>query len=85
MLDKPPKVTGIGGIFFKSENPESIREWYHANLGLAIDEYGSQFEFRNVNRPDEINYLQWSPFNMDTEYFKPSKKRVYDKLSSSEY
>ncbi|MFA4864330.1 MAG: VOC family protein, partial [Bacteroidales bacterium] len=61
MNDTVPKVTGIGGIFFRSKNPEETREWYGKNLGLAINEYGSSFEFRNANRPDEINYLQWSP------------------------
>ncbi len=68
------KVTGIGGIFFKSEDPEKIKKWYHENLGLTIDDYGSSFEFRNANNPKEINYLQWSPFQSDTKYFEPSKK-----------
>jgi len=68
------KVTGIGGIFFKSENPEKIKKWYQKNLGLTIDDYGSSFESRNANKPEEINYLQWSPFEKDTKYFEPSKK-----------
>ena len=74
MSDIIPKVTGIGGIFFKSKNPKESKEWYGENLGLAIGEYGSPFEFRNANRPDEINYLNWSPFADDTEYFAPSEK-----------
>lgn len=74
MNDTTPKVTGIGGIFFLSKNPQEIREWYGTNLGLAIDDYGSPFEFRNANRPEEINYLRWSPFEKDTDYFKPSEK-----------
>lgn len=69
-----PKVTGIGGIFFFSENPSKVNEWYGENLGLAIDDYGSPFEFRNANRPEEINYLRWSPFKQNSEYFAPSKK-----------
>ena len=68
------KVTGIGGIFFKSDDPEKIKKWYHENLGLVVDAYGSPFEFRNANNPEEINYLQWSPFKKDTKYFEPSKK-----------
>ena len=68
------KATGIGGIFFKSNDPYSIKKWYHQNLGLTIDAYGSSFEFRNANNPDEVNYLQWSPFEKDTKYFDPSKK-----------
>lgn len=68
------KVTGIGGIFFKSSNPAKIKEWYHEHLGLVIDAYGSPFEFRNASKPEEINYLQWSPFENETKYFEPSKK-----------
>lgn len=70
-----PKVTGIGGIFFFSDNPNETRDWYAKNLGLEVNEWGSSFEFRNANRPDEINYLQWSPFKTGSEYFSPSKKQ----------
>ena len=72
--DTTPKVTGIGGIFFVSKNPKETREWYGKNLGLAIDDYGSPFEFRNAIRPDEINYLRWSPFENGSDYFAPSEK-----------
>ena len=73
--DTTPRVTGIGGIFFFSKNPKETNEWYGKNLGLAIDEWGSPFEFRNANRPEEINYLRWSPFDEKTDYFKPSDKQ----------
>lgn len=72
--DAIPKVTGIGGIFFFSDNPAETREWYAKNLGLDVNEWGSTFESRNINKPDEINYLQWSPFKSGSEYFAPSKK-----------
>jgi len=71
--DTTPKVTGIGGIFFGSKNPKETREWYGKNLGLAIDEYGSPFEFRNANRPKEINYLRWSPAK-GPDFYAPSEK-----------
>jgi predicted enzyme related to lactoylglutathione lyase len=72
--DTVPKVTGIGGIFFRSKNPEETRDWYGNNLGLAINDFGSPFEFRNANRPEEINYLNWNPFEEGTDYFAPSEK-----------
>lgn len=72
--DTTPKVTGIGGIFFFSENPEKTKEWYSKNLGLEVNQWGSSFEFRNANRPEEINYLQWSPFKQGSDYFSPSQK-----------
>lgn len=74
MKDTIPKVTGIGGIFFRSKDPAESRAWYGKNLGLAVNEYGSPFEFRNANRPEEINYLNWSPFDENTDYFAPSEK-----------
>lgn len=74
MDNNKPKVTGIGGIFFKCKDPKKVREWYGKNLGLALNDYGSPFEFRNANNPDEINYLQWGPFEENTQYFDPSKK-----------
>ena len=74
MNDTTPKVTGIGGIFFRSTNPQKISEWYGKHLGLAIDNYGSAFEFRNAKKAEEINYLRWSPFEEGTDYFKPSEK-----------
>ncbi len=72
--DTIPRVTGIGGIFFFSDNPAETRAWYNKNLGLEINEWGSSFEFRNANHPDEINYLQWSPFKQGSAYFAPSEK-----------
>ncbi|HLG34284.1 MAG TPA: VOC family protein [Bacteroidia bacterium] len=73
--DTTPKVTGIGGIFFFSDNPKETKEWYAKNLGLEMNEWGAcSFESRNVNKPDEINSLQWSPFKKGSEYFAPSKK-----------
>lgn len=74
MSDNQPKVTGIGGIFFKTKDPKATREWYANHLGLAVHDYGSAFEFRNANRPEEINYLNWSPFEESTDYFNPSEK-----------
>jgi predicted enzyme related to lactoylglutathione lyase len=73
--DTTPKVTGIGGIFFFSDNPKQANEWYSNNLGIEINNWGSSsFESRNLNRPDEINSLQWKAFKKGDEYFSPSKK-----------
>jgi predicted enzyme related to lactoylglutathione lyase len=74
-VDTIPKVTGIGGIFFYSDNPQETKEWYSKNLGIEINEWGSSsFESRNVDSPDVINSLQWKPFKKGDEYFFPSRK-----------
>lgn len=72
-LSQMKRVIGIGGIFFKCDDPKKTREWYDKHLGLTTNEYGSTFEFRNANKPEEKNFLQWSPFSSDTEYMAPSK------------
>ena len=75
MDDTTPKVTGVGGIFFYSDNLKESKEWYTKNLGMEINDWGSSsFESRNVNKPDEITSLQWKPFKKGDEYFSPSKK-----------
>ena len=71
--NKKGRVTGIGGIFFKSDNPGETKKWYYENLGLVPNDYGSMFEFRESDSK-EIAYLQWSPFNSSTKYFEPSDK-----------
>lgn len=72
--DGIPKATGIGGIFFFSDDPAKAKDWYSKNLGFETNQYGTTFESRNTQRPDEINYLQWSVFKTGDKYFDPSKK-----------
>jgi predicted enzyme related to lactoylglutathione lyase len=70
-----PKVTGIGGIFFFSENPEDTKEWYAKNLGFEINDWGAcSFEYRDVHNPDVIIPLQWTPFKKGSDSFAPSTK-----------
>jgi len=67
------RVTGIGGIFFKSEDPDAQKVWYKKHLGIPTDQYGWTFWWRDEN--GEKCSTQWSPMNADTEYFSPSKKQ----------
>lgn len=68
------KVTGIGGVFFKSKDPEKIRHWYSKKLGLNTDKYGTSFEWRQSRDPNQKGFTVWGPFSADTEYFNPSEK-----------
>ena len=36
MGEKMENVTGIGGFFFRAENPEKLSEWYRDNLGIDL-------------------------------------------------
>ena len=71
------RVTGIGGIFFKSVDPAAMQAWYRDHLGISEREFpgaGSAqvFEWRKGDAPDSIAYSVWSPFREDTNYFAPS-------------
>lgn len=68
------KVTGIGGIFFKSKDPEKIKEWYKTHLGLNTDQYGAGFRWFEADDPSKKGFTQWSPFDEKTEYFNPSQR-----------
>lgn len=73
-MSEKKKVTGIGGIFFKSPDTAAIKSWYQTHLGIKMDQYGAGFVARQYDSPEKSAYLQWSPFAQDTDYFSPSKK-----------
>ena len=68
------KVTGLGGVFFKCDDPKTMNEWYAKNLGLATSEYGTTFEWREADDPSKKGSTTWSAFPQDTQYFNPSAK-----------
>ncbi len=71
---KKGKITGIGGVFFKCQDPNAIKKWYAQHFQLDMDKYGTMFKFHPENKPDQLGYLQWSPFDKSSDYFAPSKK-----------
>ncbi len=70
----PKRVTGIGGIFFKSADPKAARQWYADHLGFDASEYGTNFEWRDNERPEKKGMTVWNPFSATTTYFQPSEK-----------
>ncbi|MGB0432211.1 MAG: VOC family protein [Bacteroidia bacterium] len=72
---KKGKVTGIGGIFFKCDDPDKMREWYGNTFGFETDKYGAMFKSKDFDNPSKTNYLQWSTMSKDSKYFDPSKSQ----------
>lgn len=66
------RVTGIGGFFFKSNDPKATNEWYKNHLGIPTSPYGWTFEWKDKDGNDGAT--QWSPFEQNTKYFEPSEK-----------
>jgi predicted enzyme related to lactoylglutathione lyase len=75
-MDNKPKgrITGLGGIFVKCRDRDSLVSWYRDKLGLSYDGYGINFPFRDYINPQQECYNVWGPFKDDTDYFQPSKK-----------
>src|SRR5260370_88138 len=68
------RVTGIGGIFFKAQNPETLRTWYREHLGMEPADHGGViFEWREADEPETLAQTVWSLFPADTNYFAPSE------------
>jgi D-3-phosphoglycerate dehydrogenase len=48
------RVIGIGGIFFKSENPQELYDWYEKHLGIQRQPHGqgASFHWREPQAAD---------------------------------
>lgn len=68
-----PKVTGIGGVFFKTSDPKATKDWYQKHLGIECDQYGHMFTWRDDKNPPKRCSTQWSPMKDNTDYYAPSE------------
>jgi predicted enzyme related to lactoylglutathione lyase len=67
------RVTGIGGIFFKAQDPQALGAWYRQHLGIGVEEWGgAAFRWATPDNPTGTGTTVWSPFKADTTYFAPS-------------
>jgi catechol 2,3-dioxygenase-like lactoylglutathione lyase family enzyme len=65
------RVTGIGGIFFKAQDPNALSAWYRDHLGLEVSEWNGAI-FKWGGNGSEPGMTIWSPFAADTTYMAPS-------------
>ena len=63
------KVIGVGGVLFKTADPEATTAWYVRVLGFEATKYGVTFPPLPPG-----GQTVWSPFAADTAYFAPSDK-----------
>lgn len=66
------RITGIGGIFFKSPDPSALGAWYRDVLGLELQSYGAAM--LSYDAPGHPPCAVWTPFAGDTKYFEPSSR-----------
>lgn len=66
------KVTGLGGIFLKCRDRDKTREWYQTHLGIDMDDWGAQLNWRDDPHPEAYSVLSF--FRRSTDYFDPSEQ-----------
>jgi predicted enzyme related to lactoylglutathione lyase len=67
------RVTGIGGIFFKSPDPKRLTDWYRTHLGMNIEAWGGvAFDWAGEDNPGGAGSTIWSAFSEDSDNFAPS-------------
>ncbi len=67
------RVIGVGGVFFKSEEPDKLYQWYSEHLGIKKND-GPGVSFMTADLP-QAGYLVWGAFKSDTRYFDPASKQ----------
>ena len=66
------KVIGVGGVFFKSKDPEGLLKWYADVLGLPLQDWGGVFLLPDAMAAHAGAGTVFAPFKADTTYFEPS-------------
>lgn len=69
------RVTGIGGLFFKTNDLEGLKAWYKKHLGIDAGQYGATFFWKTEGEAADApsGSTVWSPFEAETDYFSPSE------------
>lgn len=76
-MTTPPRVTGIGGVFFKARDRAALGDWYRDHLGIDVQEGGfAVFRWRDENVPERSGATVWSLFPEETEYFGSDAQRA---------
>ena len=68
------KVTGIGGIFFKSKGDgAALAAWYRKHLGMALEDWGGAILRWPDDKADDRGLTVWSVAGKDSQWFSPSQ------------
>ena len=62
------RVTGVGGVFFRAQDPDALVVWYQEHLGVPVTEGYVIFP--------ESRDTHWIPFKADTDYWPAEKQAM---------
>lgn len=66
------RITGVGGIFFKSKDPKALTAWYRDVLGIRVEDWGGVI--LSYDAPEHPPVLTMNVFKEDSDYMTPSKR-----------
>ena len=67
------KITGIGGVFFKSTGDSAaLAAWYKTHLGLALEDFGGAILRWPDDMAEDRGLTVWHVANKDSQWFSPS-------------
>ena len=76
------RITGLGGIFFRSKDPKALAAWYRDVLGIPVEPWGGvAFPVDTAGHP---KVAVWSPFDADTKYMEPSAREFMVNLATDD-
>jgi predicted enzyme related to lactoylglutathione lyase len=65
------RVTGIGGVFFKAQDPKALSAWYAEHLGIKLNDWGGASFDWSDEVPATTGTTAWSLFPQNTKHFGP--------------
>lgn len=67
------KVTGIGGVFFKSTaDSRALAAWYQQHLGISLEDFGGAILRWPEDRAEDEGLTVWHVADKDSDWFRPS-------------
>lgn len=67
------KITGIGGVFFKSSGDNAaLAAWYQKHLGLALEDWGGAILKWPEDQAEDQGLTVWTVAANDSKWFSPS-------------
>jgi predicted enzyme related to lactoylglutathione lyase len=67
------RVTGVGGIFFKSTGDKAaVAAWYQKHLGLQLEPWGGAILRWPDDKAGDRGLTVWHVAEKDTQWFSPS-------------
>jgi predicted enzyme related to lactoylglutathione lyase len=67
------RVTGIGGVFFKANDPKALGDWYKQHLGIDVQPWGgASFDWTDSSGAPTGGTTAWLVTSSKSEQFAPS-------------